>query len=92
MIIQVPRCPKCGSTNIEKVSAAKKAVGAFGFGLFSKTAKKVNFIARITKLNSKVKGIETFLFLLLVPTWQLNIFYASINLLSNSINQNLLHK
>lgn len=51
-----PKCPTCGSTNIEKISVAKKAVGAFGFGLFSKTA-KVNFIARITELNSKVKDV-----------------------------------
>lgn len=34
-----PKCPTCGSTNIEKISLNKKAVGAFGFGLFSKTAK-----------------------------------------------------
>ena len=34
-----PKCPTCGSTNIEKISLTKKAVGAFGFGLFSKTAK-----------------------------------------------------
>lgn len=35
----IPKCPTCGSTNIEKISLTKKAVGAFGFGLFSKTAK-----------------------------------------------------
>ena len=34
-----PKCPTCGSTNIEKISVAKKAVGAFGFGLFRKTEK-----------------------------------------------------
>lgn len=34
-----PHCPTCGSTNIIKISAAKKAVGAGLFGLFSKTAK-----------------------------------------------------
>ena len=34
-----PKCPTCGSTNIEKISITKKAVGAFGFGLFSKTAR-----------------------------------------------------
>lgn len=35
----VPQCPTCGSTNIQKISATKKAAGAIGFGLFSKTAK-----------------------------------------------------
>lgn len=35
----VPKCPTCGSTNIQKISATKKAAGAIGFGLFSKTAK-----------------------------------------------------
>lgn len=34
-----PKCPTCGSTNIQKISATKKAAGAIGFGLFSKTAK-----------------------------------------------------
>lgn len=34
-----PKCPTCGSTNIEKISATSKAVGAVAFGLFSKTAK-----------------------------------------------------
>lgn len=34
-----PHCPTCNSTNIEKIPLAKKAVGAFGFGLFSKTAR-----------------------------------------------------
>lgn len=34
-----PHCPTCGSTDIIKISAAKKAVGAGLFGLFSKTAK-----------------------------------------------------
>lgn len=32
-------CPTCGSTNIVHISAASKAVGAYTFGLFSKTAK-----------------------------------------------------
>lgn len=35
----VAKCPTCGSTNIEKISATSKAVGAVAFGLFSKTAK-----------------------------------------------------
>ncbi|RHV20497.1 hypothetical protein DXB71_17720 [Blautia sp. OM05-6] len=34
-----PHCPTCGSTDIIKISAAKKAMGAGLFGLFSKTAK-----------------------------------------------------
>lgn len=34
-----PKCPTCGSTNIQKISVTKKAAGAIGFGLFSKTAK-----------------------------------------------------
>ena len=31
----VPKCPTCGSTNIEKISAGKKMSGAFLFGIFS---------------------------------------------------------
>lgn len=34
-----PKCPTCSSTNIHKISASKKLMGAIGFGLFSKTAK-----------------------------------------------------
>lgn len=34
----IPKCPTCGSTNIQKISAASKAVGASLFGLFSKNA------------------------------------------------------
>lgn len=30
-----PKCPTCGSTNIEKISATKKLVGGAMFGLFS---------------------------------------------------------
>lgn len=30
-----PKCPTCGSTNIEKISVTKKAVGGFMFGIFS---------------------------------------------------------
>lgn len=29
------KCPTCGSTNIEKISTAKKVTGGFLFGLFS---------------------------------------------------------
>ena len=35
----VPHCSTCGSTNIKKISATSKAVGAGLFGLFSKTAR-----------------------------------------------------
>ena len=30
-----PKCPTCGSTNIEKISATKKAVGFVAVGIFS---------------------------------------------------------
>lgn len=33
----IPKCPTCQSTNIKKVSMAKKAVHGFAFGLFSRT-------------------------------------------------------
>lgn len=35
----VPKCPTCGSTNIQKISASVKLGGAMMFGIFSKTAK-----------------------------------------------------
>lgn len=31
----IPKCPTCGSTNIEKISLTKKAFGGTMFGLFS---------------------------------------------------------
>ena len=31
----IPKCPTCGSTNIEKISTSKKVGGAMLFGLFS---------------------------------------------------------
>lgn len=34
-----PKCPTCGSTNINRISTASKFTGATLFGLFSKTAK-----------------------------------------------------
>ena len=34
-----PKCPTCGSINIEKISTASKVVGASLFGLFSNTAR-----------------------------------------------------
>lgn len=34
-----PKCPICGSTDIKKISAASKVLGASMFGLFSKTAR-----------------------------------------------------
>ena len=30
-----PKCPTCGSTNIEKISAGKKAIGFVAVGVFS---------------------------------------------------------
>lgn len=35
----LPKCPTCGSTNIKKISASRKMLGAIGFGLLSKTAR-----------------------------------------------------
>lgn len=35
-----PKCPTCNSTNIEKISLGKKAVGGFMFGLFSSDVRK----------------------------------------------------
>lgn len=35
----IPKCPTCGSTNIEKISGTAKVAGAVAFGLFSKTAR-----------------------------------------------------
>lgn len=31
----IPKCPTCGSTNIEKISATKKVIGGAMFGIFS---------------------------------------------------------
>ncbi|MCC8014890.1 MAG: hypothetical protein LIO87_06805 [Eubacterium sp.] len=31
----VPKCPTCGSTNVEKISLTSKAIGGALFGLFS---------------------------------------------------------
>ena len=31
----IPHCPTCGSTNVEKISAGKKVLGGAMFGLFS---------------------------------------------------------
>lgn len=38
-IINIPKCPTCSSTNIHKIYASRKLMGAVGFGLLSKTAK-----------------------------------------------------
>ena len=35
-----PKCPTCGSTNVEKISLGKKAVGGALFGLFSSDIRK----------------------------------------------------
>lgn len=34
-----PKCPTCGSTNIQRISASAKLSGAMIFGIFSKTAR-----------------------------------------------------
>lgn len=34
-----PKCPTCGSINIEKISTTSKVIGATMFGLLSKTAR-----------------------------------------------------
>ena len=36
----LPKCPVCNSTNIEKISVGKKIKGSMLFGLFSNDAKK----------------------------------------------------
>lgn len=36
----IPHCPICGSTNIEKISAVKKAASQIMFGIFSSTIGK----------------------------------------------------
>lgn len=36
----IPKCPTCNSTNIEKISLTKKAVGGAIFGLFSSDVRK----------------------------------------------------
>lgn len=35
-----PKCPTCGSTNIETISLGKKAVGGALFGIFSSDVRK----------------------------------------------------
>lgn len=35
-----PKCPTCGSTNVEKISFGKKAVGGAMFGLLSSDVRK----------------------------------------------------
>lgn len=35
----IPKCPTCGSTDINKISTTSKVIGAATFGLLSKTAK-----------------------------------------------------
>ena len=35
----IPRCPICGSPDIEKITLGQKAFGGIMFGLFSKTAR-----------------------------------------------------
>ena len=33
--LNLPKCPTCGSTNVNKISAVKKATGFFAVGIFS---------------------------------------------------------
>ena len=35
----IPKCPTCGSTQIEKIGGLNRAAHAYAFGLFSKTAR-----------------------------------------------------
>lgn len=37
--VNKPKCPTCGSTDINKISTTSKIIGAATFGLLSKTAK-----------------------------------------------------
>ncbi len=39
VIINKPKCPTCQSINIKKISATKRVVHGYAFGLFSKTAR-----------------------------------------------------
>ena len=34
-IKHIPSCPTCGSTNIQRISLASKAIGGYMFGIFS---------------------------------------------------------
>lgn len=38
--VNIPKCPTCQSTNIEKISLTRKAVGGALFGLFSSNVRK----------------------------------------------------
>lgn len=38
-LLNKPKCPTCGSTNVKKISGTAKVAGAAMFGLFSKTAR-----------------------------------------------------
>lgn len=39
-LLNKPKCPTCGSTNVEKISFGKKAVGGALFGLLSSDVRK----------------------------------------------------
>lgn len=41
--VNIPKCPTCGSTNIEKISLSKKAIGGAMFGLFSSNVRKTMY-------------------------------------------------
>lgn len=36
----IPKCPICGSTNINKITGTERAVSVIGFGIFSKKINK----------------------------------------------------
>lgn len=38
--VNIPKCPTCGSTNIEKISVGKKIKGSMLFGIFSSDVRK----------------------------------------------------
>lgn len=38
-IVNIPKCPTCGSPKIKTISIASKATGAFMFGILSRTAR-----------------------------------------------------
>lgn len=38
-VLNIPKCPTCSSTNVQRISSTAKAIGAVTFGIFSKTAR-----------------------------------------------------
>ena len=39
-VVNVPKCPTCGSTNIKRISATERATSILGLGIFSKKINK----------------------------------------------------